>query len=422
MHILFFIAIMGFITTNAQYVVISDDSTYVPTSSNVVLDIYSANANKGILVPRLTTTQRLAISTSSPSDDGLLVYDTDTQTFWYWNGSNWIEISDKQQLSLSGTTLSISGGNSVNLSSAITSTAWSLTGNSGTTAGTNFLGTTDNVSLSFKTNNTERMRILNTGNVGIGTTSPSERLDVSGNIKASDIVYWGTDGIRTEVRDDAGAYGPGIRSGFYQTASPSPAANWPTGATGWWFLLDLRHTNTANNYALQFAGSFFDQKLYFRKTNNNSSQTWTEVITSSTETYEAISLGTNIEISSSTWTDIPGMTLTFVAKKSTAMIMLTASGHGYTNSMSYVSLRVYNTTTGTSLGGTSNKIQAYDDVTGTVTVWNATYSKVITGLTPGATYTIKVQGQVDGIYGTYNAVIYPVTYPDDEHMTLSVFY
>ena len=40
-------------------------------------------------------------------------------------------------------------------------------------------------SLTFGTNNTERMRITSGGNVGIGTTSPSEKLDVSGAVLAN---------------------------------------------------------------------------------------------------------------------------------------------------------------------------------------------------------------------------------------------
>lgn len=43
--------------------------------------------------------------------------------------------------------------------------AWGLKGNSGTSAGTNFLGTTDNVDLVFKTNNIERVRIFSNSNL-----------------------------------------------------------------------------------------------------------------------------------------------------------------------------------------------------------------------------------------------------------------
>src|SRR6266498_4749931 len=61
-------------------------------------------------------------------------------------------------------------------------TDWHITGNSGTNATTNFIGTTDNVPLSFRINNTIRMRIGTTGNLGIGSLSPVQRLDVNGNI------------------------------------------------------------------------------------------------------------------------------------------------------------------------------------------------------------------------------------------------
>lgn len=47
------------------------------------------------------------------------------------------------------------------------------------------LTTEGSVPLTFGTSSTERMRITSGGNVGIGTTSPSEKLDVSGNVKAT---------------------------------------------------------------------------------------------------------------------------------------------------------------------------------------------------------------------------------------------
>lgn len=55
-------------------------------------------------------------------------------------------------------------------------------------------GTTDSVSISPNGGGTSNpvMKILGTGNVGIGTTSPSEKLQVSGNIKA-DNLYLGAD-------------------------------------------------------------------------------------------------------------------------------------------------------------------------------------------------------------------------------------
>jgi len=46
--------------------------------------------------------------------------------------------------------------------------SWSLTGNSGTTPGTNFIGTTDNQSLIFRTNNLDRLRINSNGAIIFG--------------------------------------------------------------------------------------------------------------------------------------------------------------------------------------------------------------------------------------------------------------
>jgi hypothetical protein len=66
--------------------------------------------------------------------------------------------------------------------------SWSVTGNAGTAAGTNFLGTTDSQALVVKTANVERLRVGSTGAVGIGTTAPAGQLNV---VSASQIAIKG---------------------------------------------------------------------------------------------------------------------------------------------------------------------------------------------------------------------------------------
>lgn len=52
--------------------------------------------------------------------------------------------------------------------SSIFAQSWNTIGNAGTNSSNNFIGTTDNQDLVFKTNNTERMKISSTGSVAIG--------------------------------------------------------------------------------------------------------------------------------------------------------------------------------------------------------------------------------------------------------------
>jgi len=50
--------------------------------------------------------------------------------------------------------------------------SWNITGNSGTNPSNNFIGTTDNQPLIFKTNNTKVMNILPNGVVKVGINDP----------------------------------------------------------------------------------------------------------------------------------------------------------------------------------------------------------------------------------------------------------
>ena len=86
----------------------------------------------------MTTAQRTAIA--SPAS-GLLVYDTNTGSFWFNDGAAWNEISN---------------GNN----------GWKTSGNTGTNPSVNFIGTTDNQPLYFKINN-QQAGLLDSSALGV---------------------------------------------------------------------------------------------------------------------------------------------------------------------------------------------------------------------------------------------------------------
>src|SRR5690554_1494383 len=115
--------------------------TTTPHESSI-LDVESTD--KGILIPRLTTAERDAIA--PPADGrGLLVYNTDTSTFWYFDGAIWIELKTDFE-------------------------GWLLEGNAGTNPSTNFVGTTDNQPLNFRVNNI-RAGHISENNIFFGMSS-----------------------------------------------------------------------------------------------------------------------------------------------------------------------------------------------------------------------------------------------------------
>jgi len=139
---------------NAQNIGINDNGA--TPNTNAILDVDVTTNDKGILIPRLTTAERTGIAGLGAGDEALTVYDTTTDSYWLWDGTQWVEFT------MSGK-------------------AWSVTGNTGTVAGTNFLGTTDAVDLVFSTDGTERMRLDAAGPyLGIGTLLPSSGIDLHG--------------------------------------------------------------------------------------------------------------------------------------------------------------------------------------------------------------------------------------------------
>lgn len=98
-------------------------------AASAQLDISSTT--KGLLIPRMNKTQRLAIS--SPAS-GLLVFQTgpDSTGIYYASGSLWKWLDPN---------------------AGSEQTVWKVNGNSGTTVTTDFIGTTDPESLAFRVNN-----------------------------------------------------------------------------------------------------------------------------------------------------------------------------------------------------------------------------------------------------------------------------
>ncbi|MDP3358616.1 MAG: hypothetical protein Q8S41_04630 [Lutibacter sp.] len=78
---------IAFLTVNTETFAQVGIGTTNPDGS-AMLDIQS-NA-KGVLIPRMLTSERTAIATPA---NGLLVFDTNTQSFWFRDGSLWKELS-----------------------------------------------------------------------------------------------------------------------------------------------------------------------------------------------------------------------------------------------------------------------------------------------------------------------------------------
>jgi len=71
-----------------------------------------------------------------------------------------------------------------------------------------------------------------------------------------------------------------VNSGFYEQSATTTANGWPV-SSSWYHLIASTHSNAANYYSMQIAGSFFDNSnFYIRSTNNSGTTAWLSLITS----------------------------------------------------------------------------------------------------------------------------------------------
>jgi trimeric autotransporter adhesin len=110
--------ILSFFAAKTYSQSVSINNTGATAHSSAMLDV--ASNTKGILIPRMTSVDRQAIVTPAK---GLLVFDNDTNSFWFFDGAVWVNQQNY----------------------------WSINGNAGTTA-SNFIGTTDIQPLRFSIN------------------------------------------------------------------------------------------------------------------------------------------------------------------------------------------------------------------------------------------------------------------------------
>ena len=215
--------------------------------ASAILDLTSSN--KGFLVPRMPSAQRTTIA--GPAK-GLMVYDTDSNCTFFYTGSAWQNMCvstgggkiDSVYYSSNGTITVVDGNGA---SKTTTLSGWLTTGNQGTSAATNFVGTTDAQDLVVKSNNTEVMRATTSGSVGINQPAPNAGavLDVTSTNKGVLIP-------RTKV---ALITAPTLGLMIFDTDSNCfcyyGAAGWKNlcGSTNAWQLTGNSGTSSAVNFA-----------------------------------------------------------------------------------------------------------------------------------------------------------------------------
>lgn len=150
------------------------NTTNTSAHPSAILDVSSSN--KGVLIPRVTETQKLLIQNPT---EGLVIYQTDaSKGFWFFNGNSW-----EQSTANLGTTGAIGATGATGLTGAT-----GVTGATGSTGNDGFLYDGDAIGVTPYWDGSKWVvnsyNIFNNGNsVGFGTNSPdnSALVDINSN-------------------------------------------------------------------------------------------------------------------------------------------------------------------------------------------------------------------------------------------------
>jgi len=176
------------VITQAQ-LKIGDNPTSIQKSSILELE----STKQGLLLPRLSDTA--GINALTPPD-GMIIFLTADSSLRIRRGAAWVRLA-----SLGDATAN-----------------WAMKGNAGTDSATQFIGTVDNKPLTIRTDNNARMIISSTGNVGIGTTTPSARLNVDGSVKFDNLASGSTELDVLVINPDGSVYKRAMSSSAFENA------------------------------------------------------------------------------------------------------------------------------------------------------------------------------------------------------------
>lgn len=137
---------------------------------------------------RITEAGRVGIGTSSPATSSLFAVGASSQ-FQVSSTGNIVRINNVPTSWPAANAAGVlqNDGTGSFTWSPITASAWSLTGNTGTVSGTNFIGTIDDVPLSFRVNNFNAGFINSTGNMSLGYVSLTSSAT---GVQNTAIGYW----------------------------------------------------------------------------------------------------------------------------------------------------------------------------------------------------------------------------------------
>lgn len=180
---------------------------------------------QGLLLPRIPDTAAVTLSTAP---NGMIIFFMPDNSLMVRKNGFWRKVAD-----------------TANFSSLLATSGWALGGNA--VPGIRNFGTTTNFDLPVITNNLERLRVTNAGNVGIGVTTPSTKLHVQG---ANPLTLMGVQNGTSTTADSLLTLTSGLVRKLPMSTFATTATTWGTSGNGG--LSSVNFLGTTDNVSMRF--------------------------------------------------------------------------------------------------------------------------------------------------------------------------